>query len=161
MGGSKHPSIEAPENKIWLCRPWHRNIHEGRWTITRTDSSLTVVDASTGELICRRLYKPGFDPPAFFAALNLLETQQEYILNHVPYLTDEQLVELFAYLRSIGRQAWLAQAAVLWEAKQRSVYGDRSVRLATQNAYLTLRSQLARPRGDGSKVAAAQGANSG
>jgi hypothetical protein len=37
----------------------------------------------------------------------------------------------------------------------------RCVRLATQNAYLTLRSQLARPRGDGSKVAAAQGANSG
>jgi len=127
MGGSKHPSIEAPENKIWLCRPCHRNIHEGGWTITRTDSSLTVVDASTGELICRRLYKPGFDPPAFFAALNLLETQQEYILNHVPYLTDEQLVELFAYLRSIGRQAWLAQAAVLWEAKQRSVYGEHTV----------------------------------
>jgi hypothetical protein len=37
----------------------------------------------------------------------------------------------------------------------------RCVRLATQNAYLTLQSQLAKPRGDGSKVATAQGANSG
>ena len=37
----------------------------------------------------------------------------------------------------------------------------RCVRLATQNAYLTLRSQLAKPRGDGSKVAKAEGASSG
>jgi hypothetical protein len=37
----------------------------------------------------------------------------------------------------------------------------RCVRLATQNAYLTLRSPLAKPTGDGSKVAAAEGATSG
>jgi hypothetical protein len=37
----------------------------------------------------------------------------------------------------------------------------RCVRLATQNAYLTLQSQLAKPRGDGSKMAAAEGASSG
>jgi len=37
----------------------------------------------------------------------------------------------------------------------------RCVRLATQNAYLTLRSQLAKPRGAENKVATAQGANSG
>lgn len=37
----------------------------------------------------------------------------------------------------------------------------RCVRLATQNAYLALQSQLARPTGDGSKVPTAEGPNSG
>jgi len=37
----------------------------------------------------------------------------------------------------------------------------RCVRLATHNGYLTLRSQLANPSGDGSKVARAEGASSG
>jgi len=37
----------------------------------------------------------------------------------------------------------------------------RCVRLATQNAYLTLQSQLAKPRGAESKLATVQGANSG
>jgi hypothetical protein len=60
-------------------------------------------------------------------------------LHDVPYLTDDQLVETFASARSLAR----------------------CVRLSTQNAYLTLQSQVAKPAGDGSKVATVGGANSG
>lgn len=41
-------------------------------------------------------------------------------------LADDQLVELFQQLRSIDQRTWVAQAAICWEAKQRSVYGDRA-----------------------------------
>jgi len=127
MGGSKDPAVELPENKITLCRRCHRNIHEGTWVLARNRIHLTIVDATTGQLVCRRLYNPGFDAGALFDGLNLLEAGFDRLLEQIPYLTDEQLVELFAYLRSLGRQAWRAQAAVLWEAKQRSVYGEHTV----------------------------------
>ena len=42
MGGSKDPSIEAPQNKITLCRTCHRNIHDHRWLLQRTDQELKV-----------------------------------------------------------------------------------------------------------------------
>ena len=127
MGGSKDPAIEAPENKITLCRRCHRNIHDGKWILTRDQSSLSITDARNGDLVCRRLYGRGFDAAALFGSLNLFETAFDRLLEQIPYLTDEQLVELFAYLCSLGRQAWRAQAAVLWEAKQRSVYGEHTV----------------------------------
>lgn len=127
MGGSKAPAIEAPENKITLCRTCHHNIHEGGWQLQRSDHELRVVDRGTGELIVRRLYDGTFDASAFLHQLTMAETSLEQLVKDVPFLSDEQLVELFAYLRGVGRQAWRAQAAVLWEAKQRSVYGEHSV----------------------------------
>ncbi len=48
------------------------------------------------------------------------------MLPGIPYLTDDQLVELFQQLRSVDKGTWKAQAAILYEAKQRSVYGDRA-----------------------------------
>lgn len=127
MGGSKDPAVEAPENKITLCRTCHRNIHEGGWLLQRSDHELRVVDRPSGELIMRRLYDGTFDASTFLHQLTMAETSLEQLVKDVPFLTDEQLVELFAYLRGVGRQAWRAQAAVLWEAKQRSVYGEHSV----------------------------------
>ena len=127
MGGSKDPAIEAPRNKITLCRRCHRNTHDGKWVLARSQVRLAITDARTGQLMCRRLYDLGFDAGALFGMLNLLEGGFDHLLEHIPYLSDEQLVELFAYLRSLGRQAWRAQAAILWEAGQRSVYGQHTV----------------------------------
>jgi hypothetical protein len=127
MGGSKDSAIEAPENKVTLCRRCHRNIHDRKWILTRNQDSLTIADARTGEFVCRRLHDPGFDAAKLFGSLNLLERGLDRLLDYIPYLSDEQLVELFAYLRGVGRQVWRAQAAVLWEAKQRSVYGEQTV----------------------------------
>jgi hypothetical protein len=71
-----------------------------------------------------------------------VELEVDSVLPGIPYLTDDQLVELYEALRSLGRGAWKAQAAILWESKQRSVYGDkaweaagRSFGLGWQHAY--------------------------
>ena len=63
MGGSKDPTVESPENKITLCRTCHRNLHDHRWELQRSDQELTVVDPETGELIMRRLSNRDFDAP--------------------------------------------------------------------------------------------------
>jgi hypothetical protein len=81
---------------------------------------------ATGEVVVRRLFDPDFSPSQYFQELNLLEPRLDALLQGIPYLSDDQLVELFQYLRSIGKHSWKAQAAILWEAKERSVYGDRA-----------------------------------
>jgi hypothetical protein len=92
----------------------------------RTSTELTVVAVATGELLVRRQYDPAFDPAIFFQRINLLESDLDSILPDIPYLTDEQLVELFQQLRGVDKRTWKAQAAILYEAKQRSIYGDRA-----------------------------------
>ena len=126
MGGSKNPQRHADDNKAWLCATCHRQITENHWELTRTETCLQVVEKATGKLVARRLFGSGFNAASYFQDLNFLERGFEPIIHRVPYLTDEQLVELFQYLRSIGKHSWKAQAAILWEAKQRSVYGDRA-----------------------------------
>ena len=126
MGGSSRPEIEAPENKILICRTCHTEITEHRWNLTRTTTELTVVSVSTGEVLVKRHYDPSFDPSAFFQRVNVLEADLESLLPGIPYLTDDQLVELFQQLRGVDKRTWKAQAAILYEAKQRSVYGDRA-----------------------------------
>ena len=121
MGGSKAPSVEAPENKITLCRTCHRNIHDHRWVLQRSDRELRVVDPQTGELVMRRLFNKDFDAPTFFHQLALSEDCLERLIQDIPYLTDEQLVEAFACSRSLGKRAWVIEAAILYEAQQRSV----------------------------------------
>jgi hypothetical protein len=125
MGGSKALAIEAPDNKITLCRTCHHNIHEGGWLLQRSEHELRVVDRPSGELIMRRLYDKSFDASTFLHQLTRAESSLE------------QLVETFASARSLAR----------------------CVRLATQNAYLTLQSHLVND--NGSKVAMAERANSG
>ena len=85
----------------------------------------------------RRLYDKSFDASTFLHQLTRAESSLEQLVKDVPFLNDEQLVEAFASARSLAR----------------------CVRLATQNAYLTLQSHLVND--NGSKVAMAERANSG
>ncbi len=126
MGGSSRPEIEAPENKIAICRTCHIEITEHRWSLQRTPGELCVTLVATGETLVRRRFDATFDASAFLHRVTSVEATLESLLPGVPYLTDEQLVELFQQLRSVDKQAWKAQASILWEAKQRSVYGDRA-----------------------------------
>ena len=126
MGGSSRPEIEAAENKITICRSCHTEITEHRWELRRDERQLTVTAVPTGEVLVRRLYDSSFDASAYFHRLNLVELEVDSMLPGIPYLTDDQLVELYEALRSLGRGAWKAQAAILWESKQRSVYGDKA-----------------------------------
>jgi len=139
MGGSKAPSVEAPENKITLCRTCHRNIHDHRWVLQRSDRELRVVDPQTGELVMRRLFNKDFDAPTFFHQLAVSEDCLERLIQDIPYLTDEQLVEAFACSRSLGKRAWVIQAAILYEAQQRSVYGDHSLEAIARRFDISLR----------------------
>ena len=126
MGGSSRPEIEDASNKIVICRSCHIEVTEHRWHLTRDDRQLTVVKVDTGEIIFRRLFDPQFDASAFFQRLTLVDLEIEALVQGIPYLSDEQLVELFAELRGLDKGSWRAQAAVLWEAKQRFVYGDHA-----------------------------------
>src|SRR5687767_7125245 len=126
MGGSSRPEIEEPGNKITICRSCHIEITEHRWKLTRTQRELLVVAVGTGDTVVRRLYEPAFDPSTYFHRLTFLDLEFDAVVQGIPYLTDEQLVELFSNLRSLDKGTWKAQAGVLWEAKQRSVYGDRA-----------------------------------
>ncbi len=126
MGGSSRPEIEAASNKITICRSCHTEITEHRWNLTRNDHELLVTSVATGETVARRAYDSQFDAPAYFHRLTLLDLELDSVMSGIPYLTDEQLVELYASLRGLGKTAWKAQSAILWEAKQRSVHGDRA-----------------------------------
>jgi len=126
MGGSRRPEIEEASNKAVLCRSCHIEITEQRWRLERSERDLVVTAVATGEVVLRRLSDPDFDPSQYFQELNLVESQMNAIVRGVPYLTDDQLVDLFGYLRSLDQRTWKTQAAILWEAKQRSVYGDRA-----------------------------------
>ena len=135
--------------------------------------------------------------PAFFHQFALSEDCLERLIHNVPYLSDDQLVDAFASAHSLGKRAWVIQAAIraavqvqghdglasVWGAAEQPKWHmlltlqphngfllteekqcdraalARCVRLATHNAYLTLQSQL--DDGNGSKVAAAEGASNG
>ena len=101
MGGSRRPEIEAPSNKAILCRSCHIEITEQRWRLERSETELVVTAVHTGEVVLRRLSDPDFDPSQYFQELNLVESQMNAIVRGVPYLTDDQLVDLFGYLRSL------------------------------------------------------------
>ena len=49
-------------------------------------------------------------------ALNLAGESLSRLHQALPYLTDDQLVEAFAYASSFGKRSWLVQAAILYEA---------------------------------------------
>ncbi len=66
MGGSSRPEIEAPSNKITVCRSCHTEITEYRWNLVRTDRQLTVTRTETSEVLFRRFYDPTLDPSSFF-----------------------------------------------------------------------------------------------
>ena len=127
MGGSKNPAVHDEGNLMTLCRSCHRNLHEGRWELVRSPEGIWVFDKHTGDQVMRRLYNPEMDAPALFQVLNLAEDSLSRLLEALPYLSDEQLKEAFTYACSFGKRSWLVQAAILYEAQQRSTYGDRTL----------------------------------
>ncbi len=139
MGGSQNPTVHDEGNLITLCRGCHRNIHEGRWELIRSQEGIRVVDKNTGELVMRRLYNPDLDIPSLFQLLNLAEDSLSRLHQALPYLTDEQLVEAFAYACSFGKRSWLVQAAILYEAQQRSTYGERTLEAIARRFEIGLR----------------------
>jgi hypothetical protein len=139
MGGSKDPAVHADENLATLCRSCHRSIHEGAWLLERSPEGIRITDRHTGREIMRRLHAPDFDAPSFFQLLNLMDGSLTDALAQVPYLDDEQLVEAFRASRTLGKRSWLLQAAILYEAQRRSVYGERSLEAIARRFEISLR----------------------
>jgi hypothetical protein len=124
MGGSRDPGVLGQSNLLTLCRRCHRNLHEGGWVVSRSESELKVTDKRTGTEVMRRLYRQGFDAGAFLAGFNRIELVLGDGIGCIAFLDDEQLVEAFRISRTVGKKAWLLQAAILYEAQRRSVYGE-------------------------------------
>jgi HNH endonuclease len=124
MGGTKDPEIHGPGNLLRLCRRCHRNIHEGGWVLERSDNELRVTDARTGLQVMRRIHRVGFDAGDFLGVFNRIDLFLTDAVGLIAFLEDEELVEAFKASRSLGRRAWLLQAAILYEAQLRSVYGE-------------------------------------
>lgn len=139
MGGSKNPAVHDESNLITICRSCHRNIHEGRWNLVRSYEGIEVWDILTSKRIMRRLYSSNLDVPVLFQSLNLTEYCLSRLHWALPYLTDDQLLEAFAYALSFGKRAWLVQAAIIYEAQQRSVYGDRTLEAIARKFEISLR----------------------
>jgi HNH endonuclease len=139
MGGSKSPDVHSDENLTTLCRQCHRNIHEGGWLLERSPGLLRVIDVSTGDVVMRRLNTPDFDCASFFVFLERLERSLTEAVSVIPYLDDEQLVEAFRASRAFGKRSWVLQAAILYEAQRRSIYGDRSMEAIARRFEISLR----------------------
>ena len=97
MGGTNDPAVHDEANLMTLCRSCHRNLHEGRWELIRSQDGIRVVDKDTGEEVMRRLHNPGVDIPSLFQILNMAEDSLSQLHGTLPYLTDDQLAEAFAY----------------------------------------------------------------
>jgi hypothetical protein len=71
--------------------------------------------------------------------MNLADDTLCQLREALPYLSDDQLVEAFNYASCFGKRSWLIQAAVLHEAQQRSIYGDRSLEAIARRFEIGLR----------------------
>ena len=139
MGGSKDPDVQSDTNLMTLCRSCHRNLHEARWQLIRTSDGIRVLDVKSGEEIMRRLTNPDLDVPSLFHLLNLTEDSLGKLHESLPYFTDDQLVEAYAYACSFGKRSWLTQAAILYEAQRRSTYGDQTLEAIARRFEISLR----------------------
>ena len=140
MGGTKDPAIHDETNLMTLCRQCHRNLHEARWELVRSTEGIRVVDKETGEQVMRRLTNPDYlDIFSLFQILNLTEDSLGHLHQALPYFTDEQLVEAFRYANSFGKRSWLIQAAILYEAQQRSTYGQHTLEAIARRFEIGLR----------------------
>ena len=139
MGGSRDPAVHDESNLMILCRSCHKRVHQGPWELRRSQNGVQVVDRETGQQVMRRRYKSELDVPGLFQQLNQVEDSLACLQEAVPYLTDDQLVEAFAYASSFSKRSWLVQAAILYEAQQRSIYGDRSLEAIARRFEISLR----------------------
>ena len=139
IGGSADPDINDKANLMTLCRNCHRNIHEGKWHLVSSDEGIRVFDKNTGEQIMRRLHNTGLDAATLFQILNLAEDSLSRLHQALAYLTDDQLVETYHYSCSFGKRSWVLQAAILYEAQQRSTYGERTLEAIARRFEIGLR----------------------
>ncbi len=87
----------------------------------------------------RRFNTRDFDCASFFVFLERLERSLNEAIGVIPYLDDEQLVEAFRTSRALGKRSWVLQAAILYEAQRRSIYGDRSMEAIARRFEISLR----------------------
>jgi hypothetical protein len=87
----------------------------------------------------RRRYNPGVDIPTLFQLLNVAEDSLCRRHQTLPYLSDDQLVEAFSYASVFGKRSWVIQAAVLHEAQERSIYGERTLEAIARRFEIGLR----------------------
>jgi len=139
MGGSRESKVLAEDNLITLCRTCHTNFHEGGWVLERSPQLLRVVDGRSGDEIMRRHRDHDFDATAFLDLLSHLDPSLVQAVHLIRYLDDDQLVEAFRAARSLGKRAWLLEAATLYEAQRRSVYGDRALESIARRFEISLR----------------------
>ena len=101
--------------------------------VSLSETELKVTDRRTGTEVMRRLGRQGFDAGAFLSGFGQIEVVLGEGIGSIAFLDDEQLVEAFRISRTVGKKAWLVQAAILYEAQRRSVYGEgRVVAIARQ-----------------------------
>ncbi len=139
MGGSRNSAVHSESNLLTLCRSCHGRFHQGVWELHRSEAGIQVVDLETGKQVMRRRYNAELDVPGLFQLLNQVEDSWARLQEALPYLTDDQLVEAFAYATNFSKRSWLVQAAVLYEAQQRSIYGDRSLEAIARRFEISLR----------------------
>ena len=139
MGGTKDPAIHDESNLMTLCRTCHRNLHEARWELVRTPVGIEVIDKETGDRVMRRVINPDLDVPALFQLLNLTEETLGRLHESLAFFTDDQLVAAYGYSSSFGKRSWLIQAAVLYEAQQRSTYGERTLEAIARRFEISIR----------------------
>jgi hypothetical protein len=139
IGGSKDPAVVAEGNLLWLCRSCHQKIHEHSWRLEREGNGFRLIDERTGEQVMRRLHQPDFDAPSLFQAFNVAEHSLSFLFEGLAYLSDEQLVEAFGYSPSLGKRSWLVQAAILYEAQQRSAYNNHALEGIARRFEISLR----------------------
>ena len=138
IGGSRDPEIHAESNLLTLCRDCHRKVHQGPWELEHSGEGIRVLDRNTGEQVMRRLYGTELDVPGLFEQLNQVEEFLSRLSQSLPYLAVDQLVEAFAYASSYGKRSWLIQAAVLYQAQQRSIYGDQALEAIARRFEISL-----------------------
>ena len=139
MGGSKDPAVNDESNLMTLCRKCHRNLHDGIWEVVRLPEGIRVLDKKSGEQVMRRLHSSVMNAPSLFHLLNLAESSLSTLHEALPYLTDDQLVEAFDLAHSFGKRSWILEAAILYEAQKRSIYGERTLEAIARRFQIGIR----------------------
>ncbi len=139
MGGSRRPLVHSEANLITLCRRCHHNLHEGDWELELSPGTLRVIDRRTQEEVMQRFHDPDFDSSSFLHLLNVMNGALDEAVGLIPFLDDAQLVEAFRASRALGKRSWVLQAAILYDAQRRSIYGNRSLEAIARRFEISLR----------------------
>src|SRR2546428_7945106 len=122
MGGSRDASVHAQSNLLTLCRRCHRNVHEGGWVVSLSETELKVTDRRTGTEVMRRLGRQGFDAGAFLSGFGQIEAVRGEGLGSVAFLVDQQVGEAVRLRRAVGEYEWLGQGALRYGTEGRGAF---------------------------------------